>query len=48
MSVVKLMNRLDLSRESHIVIAGDTLIPGDAILDEDAVIEIRPVISGGC
>ncbi len=47
MSVVKLLNRLELNRESVLVISGGTLVPGDAMLDDDAEIEIRPVISGG-
>ena len=42
-----LLQRLDLNRESVLVIRGDTLVPGDAILDDDDVVEIRPVISGG-
>ncbi|MCB1015808.1 MAG: thiamine biosynthesis protein ThiS [Acidimicrobiales bacterium] len=47
MSVVALLRRLDLRRESVLVIAGDTLVPVDAMLDDDADVEIRPVISGG-
>jgi len=46
-SVSALLNRLDLNRESVLVIRGDTLVPGDAHLDDSDVIEIRPVISGG-
>jgi sulfur carrier protein len=46
-SVVALLNRLDLNRESVLVIQGDELIPGDAMLDDAQTIEIRPVISGG-
>ena len=46
-SVVALLNRLDLNRESVLVIQGDTLVPGDAVLAGDETIEIRPVISGG-
>ena len=42
-----LLQRLDLNRESVLVIRGDTLVPGDAILEDDDVVEIRPVISGG-
>lgn len=47
MSVVALLNRLDLTRESVLVIQGDELVPGDAMLDDAQTIEIRPVISGG-
>jgi sulfur carrier protein len=42
-----LLERLELNRESVLVIRGDTLVPGDALLDDSDVIEIRPVISGG-
>ena len=47
MSVDKLLGRLELHRETVLVIRGDTLVPGDAVLDDADVIEIRPVISGG-
>jgi sulfur carrier protein len=47
LSVGKLLRRLDLNRESVLVVRGDTLVPGDAVLADDDVIEIRPVISGG-
>lgn len=43
-----LLERLDLNRESVLVIRGDTLVTGDALLDDRDEIEIRPVISGGC
>ena len=46
-SVIALLNRLDLNRESVLVIQGDTLVPGDAMLAGDETVEIRPVISGG-
>ncbi|HEX4822509.1 MAG TPA: MoaD/ThiS family protein [Acidimicrobiales bacterium] len=46
-SVIALLNRLELNRESVLVIRGDELIPGDAMLDDAQTIEIRPVISGG-
>ncbi len=47
MSVARLLNRLELNRESVLVIRQSTLVPGDAMLDDDDTIEIRPVISGG-
>lgn len=46
-SVVALLQRLELNRESVLVIRDGELVPGDAILERDAEIEIRPVISGG-
>jgi sulfur carrier protein len=46
-SVHALLNRLELPRETVLVIRGDTLVPGDAMLGDDDTIEIRPVISGG-
>ena len=46
-SIVALLQRLDLNRETVLVIRGGTLVPGDAVLDDDDEIEIRPVISGG-
>ena len=42
-----LLDRLDLNRESVLVIKGDTLVPGDDLLDDADTVEIRPVISGG-
>jgi sulfur carrier protein len=45
--VLALLDRLELNRESVLVVRGDTLVPGDALLDDDDTIEIRPVISGG-
>lgn len=47
MSVTRLLQQLDLNRESVLVISDGTLVPGDATLTDDASIEIRPVISGG-
>jgi sulfur carrier protein len=46
-SVITLLSRLDLNRESVLVIRGDTLVPGDAQLADEDAVEIRPVISGG-
>ena len=42
-----LLDRLDVNRESVLVIVGDTLVPGDALLEDADTVEIRPVISGG-
>jgi sulfur carrier protein len=42
-----LLERLDVNRESVLVIVGDTLVPGDVLLEDADTVEIRPVISGG-
>jgi sulfur carrier protein ThiS len=47
LTVANLLARLDLNRESHLVIEDGELVPGDKTLRSDAVIEVRPVISGG-
>ena len=47
LEVGTLLARLDLNRESVLVIRGDTIVPVDTRLDADDEIEIRPVISGG-
>lgn len=45
--VEALLTRLELNRESVLVIRNDTLVPGDAVLADEDAVEIRPVISGG-
>jgi sulfur carrier protein ThiS len=42
-----LLERLEINRETVLVITDGTLVTGDVLLDADATIEIRPVISGG-
>ncbi len=46
-TVNRLLDELDLNRESFLVIRNGTLVPGDGHLGGDDTIEIRPVISGG-
>lgn len=46
-TVEALLGRLDVNRESVLVIRNGTIIPGDERLDDDDTVEIRPVISGG-
>lgn len=43
-----LLDRLELNRESVLVIRGDTLVTDDALLEDADHVEVRPVISGGC
>ena len=47
MQVTTLLDRLELQRESHLVICDGTLVPIDSQLPDDCLVEIRPVISGG-
>lgn len=46
-TVNDLLTRLELNRESVLIIRGDTIVAGDALLADADAVEIRPVISGG-
>lgn len=46
-AVHALLEKLEINRESVLVIRSDTLVTGDAVLADDDVVEIRSVISGG-
>ena len=47
MLVSVLLERLELNRESVLVVRDGEIVPGDTKLEDDDRIEIRPVISGG-
>jgi len=46
-TVVALLQRLDVNPESVLVICGDTLVTRDERLGDTDTVEIRPVMSGG-
>lgn len=43
-----LLERLDINRESVLVVRNGEIVPGDVKLEDGDVVEVRPVISGGC
>lgn len=42
-----LLDRLEINRESVLVIRNGEIVPGDTPLADTDTVEIRPVISGG-
>jgi sulfur carrier protein len=42
-----LLDRLEINRESVLVVRNGTIVPGDQRLEPGDEVEVRPVISGG-
>lgn len=45
--VAVLLQRLEVNRESVLVMRNGEIVAGDTLLRDDDTVELRPVISGG-
>lgn len=45
--VAVLLDRLEVNRESVLVIRNGQIVAGDTTISDDDTVELRPVISGG-